>query len=200
MSQRRNLMEKMSRKIHSNNTPRNYDSPIPDFLIENAYKLYLPLIPLSALSILMYLFMPFNIGIVQFIAIAIPSVIVHEYGHYTVFSHYGVPSEIYLAIFGGFVKPKRRGNMTTRERMNMAIMGCTVNYMIGLFALTIAAFSLFVGPPIMFSLFLSIGVVNMFLAGFNLIPISVLDGGKLYRMWKKLRKRKKQSDFPPQYR
>jgi Zn-dependent protease len=198
---RKNPMASLSKKIHENRRPRNYDSPLPDVLIEEAYKLYIPLMIISVISIITYFFSPFNVGFGVFIVITIPSVIAHEYGHYTVFSHYEIPSEIYLAIFGGFVKPKGAMRLSSRKQMNISIMGCIFNYIIAGTAFLLSIVSILIGPSIFTNILISIGLVNILLASINiLIPVSITDGGKLYRIWKKRRKKRNQTGVPPELR
>lgn len=197
----KNPMVTLSRKVYEKVDTRNYNSPLPDYILENSYRLYIPMIAIGVFSVLSYFFLPFNMSFILLVVIAIPSVLAHEYGHYTAFSHYGVPSEIYLSIFGGYVKPKRGLGLSSRKMMNITIMGCMVNYIIALFAfLFSAAFTSF-GFTSLFRILFAVGMVNIFFGGLNIIiPVGISDGSKLYSIWKKRRKKKNHTGVPPKYR
>ena len=113
------------------------------------------------------------------------SVIAHELGHSIVARRHGVPVRgITLFIFGG-VSSLEREPTTPGAEFLIAIIGPIVSFVLG------AVFWLLSLPldrisPLGGSIFRYLGVANIFLAIFNLLPGFPLDGGRVLRaiLWK----------------
>ena len=68
----------------------------------------------------------------------------------------------------------------------IAIAGPVMNILFGLFSASIVGIGLLMRIPIVTEVGLYSAGINTFLAGFNLLPVSILDGAKVYRSDKKL--------------
>lgn len=113
------------------------------------------------------------------------SVLAHELGHALVARRYGVPvKDITLFIFGGVASMEREPRTPGAEFV-IAVIGPIVSLLLGgvflLLSLPLSGFS-----PIMFSILGYLGVANIALAVFNLMPGFPLDGGRVLRaiLWK----------------
>ena len=113
------------------------------------------------------------------------SVLLHELGHSYVALRYHIPIDrITLFIFGG-VAHMRKEAPSPRAEFLIAVAGPAVSFILGGGALAVAFFveSLPEGPGIEGLVILStlLGVVNVQLGLFNLIPGFPLDGGRVLR-------------------
>jgi Zn-dependent protease len=112
-------------------------------------------------------------GILATIAIFV-SILLHEFGHALVARRYGVNTEsIDLWALGGVARLDRESPSARADGM-IAIAGPAVSFVLGVgtFGLAVALRSNTLG---------SIGLINLFLALFNMLPGAPLDGGRLLR-------------------
>lgn len=132
-------------------------------------------INLSFLILLAVVFIAFG-GLtgVMIVGLAFASVLVHELGHALVARHLGVHvSGIELGFLGGAAKMV---DMPRRPDHEIAIAAAGPAVSIG-----IAGVGLGLGMVAGSSLLLTIGWINLVLAGFNLIPALPMDGGRILR-------------------
>lgn len=109
------------------------------------------------------------------------SVMVHELGHAVVARLYGVEvREIRLWFLGGVAQfdamPKQRGGEAV-----VAIVGPIVSFVIGFVLLRLAPALQGAGAGAVFMVVAYLGVTNVALALFNLVPAIPLDGGRVLR-------------------
>ncbi len=113
------------------------------------------------------------------------SVIAHELGHALVARRYGVPvKDITLFIFGG-VASLGSEPRTPGAEFVIAVVGPLISIVLGS-ALWLLSLPLRGLSPLGFSLLGYLGVANLALAVFNLLPGFPLDGGRVLRaiLWK----------------
>jgi len=112
-------------------------------------------------------------GVVAVLAFFV-SILAHEFGHALVARHYGVETEsIDLWALGGMARLDREPP-TPRADGLIAGAGPLVSLIIGL--VTFGAAFLFASNVLAW-----IGIVNLFLAVFNMLPGAPLDGGRVLR-------------------
>ena len=112
------------------------------------------------------------------------SVLAHEYGHALVARSQGIPvRSITLFILGGVAQLEREPETPGREAW-MAIAGPLVSAALG--ALTLGAAFLLPGPEQVVAVLAYLGVANLALLAFNLLPGFPLDGGRVLRalLWR----------------
>jgi Zn-dependent protease/CBS domain-containing protein len=112
------------------------------------------------------------------------SVLAHEFGHALVARSQGIPvRNITLFILGGVAQLEREPETPGREAW-MAIAGPLVSAVIG--AVTLGAAFLLPGPEQLVALLAYLGVANLALLVFNLLPGFPLDGGRVLRalLWR----------------
>ncbi len=105
------------------------------------------------------------------------SIVAHEFGHALVARRYGVETEsIDLWLLGGVAMLDREAP-TPRADGLIAVAGPAVSLFIGVTSIALGAAldSVILGW---------IGVVNLLLAGFNMLPGAPLDGGRVLRAWR----------------
>jgi Zn-dependent protease len=105
------------------------------------------------------------------------SIVAHEFGHALVARRYGVETEsIDLWLLGGVAQLDREAP-TPRAEGLIAVAGPAVSLLIGVvsFGLGVTLDSVILGW---------IGVVNVLLAAFNMLPGAPLDGGRVLRAWR----------------
>ena len=128
------------------------------------------------------------------VGIVFASVVLHELGHALVAMHAGIsPKAIILLPIGGVTlldetqQPVEPGVVTWKRDIRIAMMGPLVNLVI---AFAAASILLAVAPEIQLwakpyihsdNLPRSLVWVNLFLAGFNLLPAYPMDGGRVLR-------------------
>ena len=112
------------------------------------------------------------------------SVLAHEFGHSLVARSQGIPvRRITLFILGGVAQLSREPDSPGREAW-MAIAGPLVSVAIG--AGTLAAASVLPGPQQVVAVLAYLGVANLVLVVFNLLPGFPMDGGRVLRalLWR----------------
>jgi Zn-dependent protease len=105
------------------------------------------------------------------------SVLLHEMGHAAAAVKFGLPvGSITLLIFGGATEIDQ-GDATPTQALGTALAGPVVNLIIGVSALLLARLlpSMTLDVKLML---LILGVMNIFLMAFNLVPAFPLDGGR----------------------
>lgn len=122
---------------------------------------------------------PWLIGIVAATAL-FACVLAHEFGHSLVAMHYGYPIDsITLWLFGGIASLSELPE-DWKQEFQIAIAGPIVSVLIG-----VAAYGLFAVVPAgndqLAYLLLYLGVLNVALAAFNLLPAFPMDGGRVLR-------------------
>jgi len=73
-----------------------------------------------------------------------------------------------------------RGNITREENGRISAAGPATNWLIGTVFLALSYVSLILGLAILPFIFAFVAYVNLFLGGFNLLPIGPLDGRKIF--------------------
>lgn len=112
------------------------------------------------------------------IVLAFGSVLLHELGHALVARRLGVHiSGIELSFFGGAAKMVEMPRSADHE-IAIAAAGPAVSLLLAGAGLGLG---MVVPVPLLASLFTWIGVINLVLAGFNLLPALPMDGGRILR-------------------
>ena len=121
-----------------------------------------------------------------FVAAVIASVLLHELGHAFVSSRYGIRTlEIVMFPIGGVARLERPAK--PREEFWIAITGPLVNLLIAgliigvLYTQKQAINPFALAQPTDSNLADRIGLANLILAGFNLLPAFPMDGGRMLR-------------------
>jgi Zn-dependent protease/CBS domain-containing protein len=112
------------------------------------------------------------------------SVLAHEFGHSLVARSQGIPvRNITLFILGGVAQLEREPDSPGREAW-MAVAGPLVSVVIG--GASLAAAYAVPGPEQLVALLAYLGVMNLALVVFNLLPGFPLDGGRVLRalLWR----------------
>jgi Zn-dependent protease len=105
------------------------------------------------------------------------SILAHEFGHALVARHYGVNTEsIDLWVLGGMAHLDRQPPSPRADGL-VAVAGPAVSLLIG-------AVSLGAGIAVHSPVLAWIGLVNLLLGVFNLLPGAPLDGGRVLRAWR----------------
>jgi Zn-dependent protease len=107
------------------------------------------------------------------------SVLAHELGHSLVAARQGIPVKgITLFILGGVASIERDPSSPGREVV-MAGVGPVVSLVLGIATLTLA--DILTGPEYLVAVLFYLGIANLSLAVFNLLPGFPLDGGRVLR-------------------
>lgn len=126
----------------------------------------------------------------------IPAFVLHEMSHKYVAQMFGCWSEFRYWLFGlgfalmtsffgmlftapGAVYIKSKNNITIKQNGLIALAGPSTNIFLALLFMTIGV--LFKSDIAMFAMY-----INLFLAGFNMIPFDPLDGSKIWPWDKKI--------------
>lgn len=112
------------------------------------------------------------------------SIVAHEIAHTIVARHHGIPmAGITLFIFGGVAQMEGEPRTPTAE-YEMAIAGPLASIAIGIVAFAAALLPL---PGAAVTILTYLGVTNIALAAFNLLPAFPLDGGRVARalLWRR---------------
>jgi Zn-dependent protease/CBS domain-containing protein len=118
------------------------------------------------------------------------SIVFHELSHSLVARNYGIPMRgITLFIFGG-VAEMNKEPQDAKSELLMAIAGPIASIIAGgiFYGIHLLGQNLFTSKPV-HGVLIYLGLINLLLAGFNLIPAFPLDGGRVLRSalwaWKK---------------
>ncbi|OPX19093.1 MAG: site-2 protease family protein [Desulfobacca sp. 4484_104] len=118
------------------------------------------------------------------------SIVVHEFSHSLVARGYGIPiTGITLFIFGGVAEMEEEPSSPRAEFM-MAIVGPITSIIIGVIFYGIHQYGLISGWSVPVNGVIAyLGLINVILAAFNILPAFPLDGGRVLRSilwgWKK---------------
>jgi Zn-dependent protease len=131
--------------------------------------------------------MPWALGTI--IALGLfAGVLVHELAHSVVALHKGIAiNNITLMIFGGIAQMEE-GTPDPRTELPMALVGPVASLIVGFICcgLVFAAPSVTVNPGmqgVWIFVFGYLGMLNIILCAFNLIPAFPMDGGRVLRAW-----------------
>ncbi len=110
----------------------------------------------------------------------VASILAHELSHAVVANHHGVRvEEITLWMFGGLARLSSQARDAGTE-LRIALAGPAMSVAIGVGSLALAALSAGVGGPELLTASLGwLGMLNVVLAVFNLLPGAPLDGGRV---------------------
>jgi Zn-dependent protease/CBS domain-containing protein len=110
------------------------------------------------------------------------SIVVHEFAHSVVARRSGIPMRgITLFLFGGVAEMSEEPPSAGKE-FAMAVVGPLTSAVIGAILWLIGAAGFRAGWPLPLNAVLRyLGIINVILAGFNLLPAFPLDGGRLLR-------------------
>jgi Zn-dependent protease len=118
------------------------------------------------------------------------SIIIHEFSHSLVARRFGIPMKgITLFIFGGVAEMDEEPPSAKAE-FAMALAGPVASIVIGAAILLCWYTGLLRAVPLpLAGVLLYLGLINLVLAGFNLVPAFPLDGGRILRsalwVWRK---------------
>ncbi|MFN2569389.1 MAG: site-2 protease family protein [Candidatus Dormibacteria bacterium] len=116
--------------------------------------------------------------IVAWVAVVFVSVLIHELGHATVFSAFGVGARIELYSMGGLTRPDRDGGLSPLRLLAVSIAGPASGLALGLLLLAAArATGIGGGDGIAAEVTRDLVYVNIVWSLVNLLPILPLDGG-----------------------
>jgi Zn-dependent protease/CBS domain-containing protein len=128
-----------------------------------------------------------------YILVLFASVLLHELGHTLVARHYGIHTiEIVMFPIGGVSRPERQPK--PREELWVALSGPLVNLVIGMGLLAWVANTAglqavqHLQEPTDANLMQRVGLGNLLLFGFNLLPAYPMDGGRILRSLLALRR------------
>jgi len=132
-------------------------------------------------------FIPYLVGAVVALGL-FAGVLVHELAHSLVARRKGIKiNSITLMIFGG-IASMEEGTPDPRAELPMALVGPLMSLLVGLVSVAI----MFVVPELGFSskdagvlifIFGYLGLLNIILFAFNLLPAFPMDGGRVLRAW-----------------
>lgn len=124
------------------------------------------------------------VGWLVFLALLFLCVVLHEFGHILTARHFGVKTpEVLLLPIGGVSRLERFPEEPYQELL-IALAGPAVSLAIGLALLLPLGFPPFPSSPVdpgLGTVLVQIGWINLFLAGFNLLPAFPMDGGRVLR-------------------
>ncbi|MDP3564506.1 MAG: CBS domain-containing protein [Methanoregula sp.] len=132
-------------------------------------------------------YMPWILGVAVAIGL-FAGVLVHELAHSVVASHKGIAiNSITLMIFGGIAEMEE-GTPDPRIELPMALVGPVASLVLGFICcgLVYAAPSVSASPGmqgVWIFFFGYLGMLNIILCLFNLIPAFPMDGGRVLRAW-----------------
>ncbi|MFA6225471.1 MAG: CBS domain-containing protein [Methanoregula sp.] len=132
-------------------------------------------------------YMPWILGIIVALGL-FAGVLVHELAHSLVAAHKGIAiNSITLMIFGGIAEMEE-GTPDPKVELPMALVGPVASLIVGIICcgLVYAAPSVTTNPGmqgIWIFVFGYLGMLNIILCLFNLIPAFPMDGGRVLRAW-----------------
>lgn len=130
---------------------------------------------------------PYILG--AFVALGLfGGVLVHEIAHCLVAKKMGIPiNSITLLIFGG-VSSMEESTPDPKVELPMALVGPLTSMAVGLLCIALIYITGMVLPPsplagLLIFCFAYLGLLNVFLFLFNLLPAFPMDGGRVLRAW-----------------
>ena len=132
-------------------------------------------------------YMPWILGVIVAVGL-FAGVLIHELAHSLVASHKGIAiNSITLMIFGGIAEMEE-GAPDPKIELPMALVGPAASLLLGIICcgLVYAAPSVTPNPGlqgIWIFVFGYLGMLNIILCAFNLIPAFPMDGGRVLRAW-----------------
>jgi len=127
--------------------------------------------PLFIMLMVMAVFTDYFIELITLFAI----VFIHELGHVVVSKSFGWRvTEVQILPFGGVAKVEESGNVPAWEELWVALAGPLQNVWMAVFAYGMAQFGWQQSAWWLYFMY-----ANLFIGGFNLLPILPLDGGKM---------------------
>jgi len=156
-------------------------------LIAGAFGINLTEQPADFLALVTMGFMPYILGAIVALGLFL-GVFVHELAHSLVARSKGIKiRSITLLILGG-VASMEEGIPDPRVELPMALAGPLTSFAIGLVcsAIAIAGVNFIPNPPVaglFFFIFGYLGLLNIILFAFNLLPAFPMDGGRVLRAW-----------------
>ena len=112
-----------------------------------------------------------------FVIAGFVSILVHELGHALTGRAFGAPTRIVLHSFGGYATFPA-GRFTRGQNLAVTAAGPAIQIVLGVLALVVLRHAPLPTPAIQM-LFRDLGVISIFWAILNLIPVIPLDGGQL---------------------
>lgn len=114
-------------------------------------------------------------------ALYIASILAHELGHATVAQRLGVGvRRITLLVFGGIAELERESE-TARAELRIAVAGPIVSFALAVVFLGLGGLAIAIDQAVIEAPLIYLGVANLLLAIFNLVPGYPLDGGRILR-------------------
>lgn len=111
----------------------------------------------------------------------IASILAHELGHAIVAQRLGVEvKRITLLVFGGIAELASE-SQTAKAELRIAVAGPGVSFILAIVFLLLGLLATAVDQPVIQAPLIYLGVANLLLAVFNLIPGYPLDGGRILR-------------------
>lgn len=112
-----------------------------------------------------------------FVIAGFVSILVHELGHALTGRAFGAPTRIVLHSFGGYATFPA-GRFSRGQNLAVTAAGPAIQIVLGVLALAILRYAPLPTPAIQ-KFFTDLGVISIFWAILNLIPVIPLDGGQL---------------------
>ncbi len=138
----------------------------------------------SSIILLVFLFLSFGTSATQiyynaiFLALLLGSIFLHEMGHAWGNLVQGIPVRRIMIYGGGGYCERTRSVSRSQEELIVA-MGPIVN--LAIWAVASMAWPYMPEGTLMWAVNM-LGWINLFLAGFNMLPVQPLDGGKLFQL------------------
>lgn len=114
-------------------------------------------------------------------ALYIASILAHELGHATIAQRLGVKvRRITLLVFGGIAELESESE-TARAELRIAVAGPAVSLALAVIFLLLGGLAITADQPVIEAPLIYLGVANLLLGIFNLVPGYPLDGGRILR-------------------
>jgi Zn-dependent protease len=117
------------------------------------------------------------LGLALFVLAGFLSILVHEFGHALTIRFYKLPTEIVLQGFGGYASHPA-GVLTRLQSFLVTAAGPAIQIALGVVAFSVLIFAPLPDIPIKEFVW-DLGIVSIFWALLNCLPIFPLDGGRM---------------------
>jgi Zn-dependent protease len=117
------------------------------------------------------------LGLALFVLAGFLSILVHEFGHALTIRFYKLPTEIVLQGFGGYASHPA-GVLTRLQSFLVTAAGPAIQIALGVVAFAVLIFAPLPDTPIKEFVW-DVGIVSIFWALLNCLPIFPLDGGRM---------------------